>query len=120
MAADQMSEHVLELDHAGVRKILPHGPKALFIESAVVSGLYVTAVMDLEPLQDVIRDHFGVAKGTDVQEALEQAGGIVAQLRAEPGHDTFVTGADKVKWRGQVKADDKVIIQAWQRDRHGD
>lgn len=118
-AGQVITQHVLELDHDGVRRTIPHGPKALFIRSAVVFGNHVTAIMDLEPLKGIIEDHFEVAKGTDVQEALEQAGGIAAMLKVGPGYLTFVTSADEVKWPGQVKYGDTVIIQAELEARNG-
>jgi 3-hydroxymyristoyl/3-hydroxydecanoyl-(acyl carrier protein) dehydratase len=126
MATDQRqeavtgSQHVLEFDREAILGILPQGPKAMYLESAVVyNRRFVCAVMDLRPLEEVIAHHFDVAKGTDVQEAMEQAGGVAALLLAGTGLLTLVTGADNLRWKRQVRLGDRPIIRAELDDRSG-
>ena len=67
--------------------------------------------MDLGPISWIMKDHYNICPGTVVQEAIVQAGAIVALMLAGPGLLTIVVAAE-VKWRGQVRAGDQPVIQA--------
>ena len=109
----------VHLDEAQIEEIIPHRKPFRFIDEVleVEFGKKAVGIMsDLtQPGYEWIKTHFPsfhVVPGAIMLEALAEVGGIaILGLPENRGRIAVLTGADKIRWRREVKPGDLIRLE---------
>lgn len=105
------------LDINQIKEILPHRYPFLLIDRVVEieEGKKVKAYKNVSANEEFFQGHFPkmpIMPGVLVLEALAQTGAVaVLGMDKFKGKTAVFTGADKVRWRGQVVPGDKLDLE---------
>jgi UDP-3-O-[3-hydroxymyristoyl] N-acetylglucosamine deacetylase/3-hydroxyacyl-[acyl-carrier-protein] dehydratase len=114
---DKMSEETV-IGYEEILKILPHRYPFLFIDGveAIEPGQTITAYKNVSFNDNFFQGHFPgnpIMPGVLQVEAMAQASGIMALYGDEDaqGKTMLFMGVNKVKFRGQVRPGDKLVME---------
>lgn len=105
------------LDINEIREILPHRYPFLLVDKIVEleEGKYVKGYKNVTINEPFFQGHYPsypVMPGVLILEALAQVGGIaILKMEEFKGKTPLFAGADKVRWRKQVKPGDRLDLE---------
>lgn len=105
------------LDINEIKKILPHRYPFLLVDriTEIEDGKRVKGYKNVTANEEFFKGHFPeypVMPGVLILEALAQVGGVaILRMDEFKGKIPLFAGADKVRWRQQVKPGDKLDLE---------